>query len=113
MAIVELPDPEEMLKLVDEIYEITKKIGVLKLKIKLGESEVVLKANEFSNGKPPSMSFLQASYLVTGLNNELVPLREKLSELESELEHKKNKLEMYKLIVDIWRTQSANERLKL
>ena len=107
--LVILPEVEEINEVIDKIYQVSKQIARLKLAIKIKEAEVALEKSQ--EGKI-SMAFLQATYVITGKENEITKLRTELAKLEPELEYYRNKLEMYKMIVDIWRTQSANERNK-
>lgn len=109
---IKLPDIEEIENTLTELYKVSKELARLKLAIKVLESETVLKLHE-NNSKPPSMSFIQATYLVTGLDNALLEMRKKLIELETQQEYLKNKYELYKIVIEIWRTHSANERTKL
>jgi hypothetical protein len=48
--------------------------------------------------------------LVTGFDGELLKKREQLAELESELEYLRMRYELDKIVIDVWRTQSANKR---
>ncbi|MEM4134560.1 MAG: hypothetical protein QXV73_05125 [Candidatus Micrarchaeia archaeon] len=111
--LVDLPDIQEIEKVIDEIYRISKEIARLKLEIKVLEAKTILELVNTSDGKAPSMNFIQSTFAVTGKNDELIELRAKLASLETKLKYYENKYDMYKMIVDIWRTQSANERLKL
>lgn len=111
--LVELPDIQEVEKLIDEIYKISKEIARLKLEIKVIEAKTILELVNANEGKAPSMNFIQSTFAITGKNDELVELRAKLANLEAKLKYYENKYDMYKMIVDIWRTQSANERLKV
>jgi len=110
-ALVDLPDVDQLQELVEEIYKVSREIAKLKLEIKVREAEIV--RNSYSDEKKISMSYIQNSLVVTGINNELVPLRARLAELETKCDYYKHKYEMLKMIIDIWRTQSANERLKI
>jgi len=112
--LVDLPDIEKVQDTIFELYRLEQELGKVKLAIKLKEADVVnLVANNpqyFKNGKPLPISQIQATYAITGLNNELSKLRAKLVELESEVNYKSRQLDLYKMIADLWRTQSANER---
>jgi len=115
--LVDLPDFEKVQKLVEEIYLLSVEISKLKLELKFNEAEIISTLTNnpdyFIHGKPMSMTQIQATYALTGLHNELNEKREKLLMLENKLNYKEKQYELYKLLVDLWRTQSANERLKL
>ena len=111
---VELPDFEDIFKLVEEIGKLNKAKSVLELEISFTEADTamtVMNNPEFYlDGKKPSMEYVKNTYLITGLNNELLGKRRELVELETSLNTKRLKLDMYKYLIEIWRTQSANER---
>jgi hypothetical protein len=111
--LVELPDVDEINQVVKEIYRLKTELSRLKLELKIKEAAVVFKVSSDTSKKQPSMNFIQSTYLITGLEGELISLREKIAQLEPQLDYYERKYDFYKLIVDIWRTQSANERLKV
>lgn len=115
-ALVELPDIEQYYKILDEIMKLELEVSKLKLNLKLEEARIVSEASNnpkyYINGKPPSISYITETYLVTGFEGELIKLREQLLTTEAALNYKERQYELYKLLADIWRTQSANERLK-
>lgn len=109
-----LPDYSDLMELTDEIAKVSAKKLSLDNKIKAMESEVVLKVTKdqsfFQNGKPPSMSFIDVTYRFTGINNEIIPLRDELADCVCRLDSLKIKMDVYKQLFEIWRTLSANER---
>lgn len=109
-----IPDFEDMMNVAEKIRDTSLRKTKLELKIDDLVSKTVVKVTTdpayFTNGKPPSMSFVNSTYLVTGINGDIMALRERLAELESELEYLKNKLYIYREIIDVWRTMSANKR---
>lgn len=111
---VELPDFEFVLKLVDEIGSLSKRVMELELTLDIEESRITLVATSdpkyLVGGKPPSQTFIDNSWKVTGFEGELVPLRTELIDNKWKLEVAKSTLDLYKKMIDIWRTQSANER---
>lgn len=114
MAEVKLPDWEDMENLATIIKELTIEKMKLEVFIKFTETEVVKKAMSdeqyFQNGKPPSMSFIESTYKFSGFNNELIEARNKLAVLTGKLEQARIKFDMYKMQVEIYRTESANKR---
>lgn len=109
-----IPDFDDMLKLADEIAELLFKKLILDKEIKTAEAEVVRKATTeeqyFIGGKPPTYSFIDSTYKYTGLNKELIPLREEQAKVISELERAKTKYDIFGEMLDVFRTVSANER---
>lgn len=111
MAVIELPDFDMLFKLALEIKELSVEEGLLELEIKRSESDIIRNIVEKSQGKPPSMSYLQSTIAFTGVDNSLLDLRKRLVEVSSDLDYKKLLLDLYKRMIDVWRTQSANERV--
>ena len=64
----------------------------------------------FINSKPPSMAFIKATYGFSGLDGKMYEYRVELGTVEAELEYLKNKLVVYRDMIDVWRTISANRR---
>jgi hypothetical protein len=112
---IKLPDVDDMLKLTEEIKELALQQGKLTIRIKAAEAQTVLKLRGdekyFVGGKPLAMNAIDSMYKYTGIDGELVKLREKLSEIIAERKHKELIFEVYRDIIAIWRTKSANERL--
>jgi len=110
---VDLPDLDELKELIDKINTLSYEAGKLKLEIEMSEALTVLTASKLKgdDGKPLSMSFISSTYSKTGINGELVELRNSLFEANVRLEDAKKTYDYVKLLIDIWRTQSANERL--
>jgi hypothetical protein len=111
MAVIELPDFDILFKLALEIKELSVEEGLLELEIKRSESDIIRNIVEKSQGKPPSMSYLQSTIAFTGIDNSLLDLRKRLVEVSSDLDYKKLLLDLYRRMIDVWRTQSANERV--
>lgn len=114
---LQVPDIEEMFSLIDEIYKINKNKLLLDIEIKFFESETVklvtTDTNYFQSGKPPSMAFIDATWKYTGIGNSLVEKRKELAILSAELDWSKAKLQTYRDLIDLYRTQSANERISI
>lgn len=109
-----IPDFSEFLNLADEISKMSLEKMFIEKNIKAREAEIVktvtTESQYFQGGKPPSMSYIDSTYRYSGLNGELLELRGKLSEATAELERLKIRLSVYKDMLEVWRTLSANER---
>ena len=114
---VELPDFEEIASTIKKIREISIKKSLLDLEIKAKEATVNIKATidteYFVNKKPPSQEYIKNSWRVTGFSGELIGLRKRLATLYADLEYNRLRLAMLNTLVEVWRTQSANERISL
>lgn len=114
MASVELPDFNDMMKLVEEISNLSKRKTLLDITVKVKEAEVTREMTTdekyFVKGKPPTQAFIDNSWKYVGFNNETLKVREELVEVSANLELAKNKFQLYRIMIDIWRTESANER---
>jgi len=112
--IKKLPDYEDFMTLAETIERLSTKKARIEIQLKTLETELVRKVTTdpafFQGGKVPSMAYIDGTWKYTGLNNELVPLRIEYAELTSSLEKSKITMEVYKTMLDIWRTLSANER---
>ena len=117
MATVELPNFEEMQELINKIHTLSLKKAVLSLKISEREAEVVREVTSnptyWKDGKQPSMSFIESTYKVTGIGNDIIELRKELSVVQADLDYAKLLLELKNKIIDVWRTQVASERVNL
>ncbi len=109
-----LPDFEDMFKLIETIKNLTLSKMKLDLEIKFSEANIVKvvmsTTDYYQNGKPPSMEFVKNTYLNTGLTGELKLLKETLAEITADLEYAKAKFQLYRDLVSLYQTQSANER---
>lgn len=111
---INLPDFEDMYATIDKIKELTLRKLKAELLIKGAINKVVRKvttdATYFVNGKIPSMSFIEKTYIFSGLDKEILPVREEYAELSSSLEHLKLKFSLDTSMIDVWRTMEANKR---
>jgi len=109
-----LPDFDDMEKISDEIADLLFRKLVLEKEIKAGESEVFRRfmtdETLYQGGKPYPVSYIENAHRYSGMNGELLPKRHEFAEVSSQLEKARLKLDMYKQMMDIWRTLSANER---
>lgn len=114
---IELPDFEDLQKLIDEIRELALKKSLLEIQINCQEAAAVRKATEdptfFQQGKPLSATYVKAVYEYGGIDGEIIPKREALAVLMAELEAKRAMFGLQKDIIDIWRSEQANQRINL
>lgn len=111
---IELPDFDKIFELIDRLGNLNREIMVLELEIELGEAraitEVTVNPKYFIRGKSPTISYINGTYKITGLEGELIPLRKELLDKRYTYDNLKTELDMYKKMIDVWRTNSANER---
>lgn len=107
-----IPDFEDFLKLADEIGELSFKKMQLENQLKAKESATFRRAMSTPNvdGKFPSASFVTNAYLHSGVDGELLEEREKLADISAMLDKRKIKLAIYRDMLEVFRTVSANER---
>lgn len=109
-----IPDFDDMVNLAEQIKKLTLRKILLDVDIKLKEAEVIeeVTTNDkyFQNGKIPSMSLIEDTWKYTGFERELIPLRKEMANVISELEEAKLKFDVYKMQVDMYRTEAANQR---
>lgn len=118
MKKVDLPD-------FDDMIELAKKIGNEKTQIMLAESKLELMLAQLTdtvtkskpywiNGKPPTNAHIKDTYHKIGINDEtrvmLWELRTEIANLTGELKEDEALFKIYQEMINVWRTQSANER---
>lgn len=111
---VVLPDFEDMLKVAEQIRDQLTVRDTLDIQIKQRESEIYkitsTDSTYFIGGKPPSATFVKETYEFTGLSGELIPLRQAYANAVAQLEFLRLAFDMMKMQVDLYRTESANQR---
>lgn len=109
-----LPDYNDLLKLAEEISCFQYEKSKLELELKEAEALIFRTALSdekfFVGGKPPSIASIEANYKITGFNGELIPIRKRLLEATLDFDNAKQKFDVYKLLFEVWRTLSSNER---
>lgn len=118
MKKVELPDFDDMIKLAS-------KMGNEKTQIMLSEATLEVTLAEITNvvtsdptyfvgGKSPSNAHISDTYHVLGLNAEqreyLMKLRVEIANATGNLKEDEALFKVYQEMINVWRTQSANER---
>jgi len=109
-----LPDFDDLTKLVNEIGELSVKKLKLEAEVKAKETDIMRTAltseTYFVGGKAPSVAYVESVYKFTGFNGELLPIRDSLADVAGELEKRRLLLYVYKDMLELYRTMSANER---
>ena len=115
MTTIKLPDFDDMANLIDNISDTNLRRMMLDIEIKAREAEIVKMSSTddkyFVNGKPPSVAYLEATCRFTGMDSELISKRQALSELTAKLEQYRLMYDLMKSRIDVWRSQTANERV--
>lgn len=109
-----IPDFDDFMKLTDEITQLMWEKLTLEAQLKEGEANVFKRAFSeerfFQGGKPPSAAFVDNTYKHSGLDGELLPLRNSLASIVSKLDGKRLKMDVYKTMIEVWRTLCSNQR---
>lgn len=107
-----IPDFDDLIKIVDEIGKLSFEKMRLENLIKAAEAETfkIAMSRPLENGKFPSSSFVSNAYLHTGLDGELINQRQELADISSQLDKRKLILSLYRDMMEMFRTVSANER---
>ncbi len=112
MTETKLPDFDDMFKIAEEIQTLTLTKLMLDTEISEKEADAISHATNHTtvNGKPPSMEYLKLTVKPVGKDDNLVRPRRDLAVVKSELEGKKLLFDIYKAMIGVWQTESANKR---
>lgn len=114
---INLPDFEDLYKIVEEIKNLSIQKSLVEIEINKLEANAVRVATEdpkyFQQGKQLSATYVKSVYEYAGLEGEIIPYRETLSKLAAELEEKRLMFGLQKDLIDIWRSEQANQRISL
>jgi hypothetical protein len=109
-----LPDFNDAQDLIEHIKEITIAKMRLDADIKAQEStnfnEVMNSPKYMIGGKQPAVSYYENAYKYTGIDGNLMILRDKLSTTTAELEALKSRYELYRQMQDMYKTLTFMER---
>jgi len=118
MGEVKLPDFDDLIGLAEEIG--ARKTRLLINKAKLEQEHALITevvssdSTYYVGGKPPSMAYIKSNYHVLGINteggNRIQELRNSIAEDEGSLKEKELLFDVYRDMIDVWRTESANKR---
>lgn len=114
MLEIKPPDFEEMLKMVDTIRNLNNEVQALKVQLDVAEADTVKKATTDKSlspdGKYLSVTFVNSTFKITGINGELVPKRLELARKSADLDKAYKVFEIMKLQFEAWRTDQSNKR---
>ncbi len=118
MNIEDLPDFDELANLTTEIGGLKTQIMLDKVALERLEAEITEKVTSLPQyhigGKPPSMAYIKSHYHVLGCDEEtaqeLAEIKGILAENEGKLKEKELLFQVYRDMIDVWRTESANKR---
>jgi hypothetical protein len=112
-----IPDFDDLLKLTANVADLLVKKLMLDKEIKTLEAQTVVEVMTnpayATNGKPPAMNLIDATWGYTGINNSILPLREQLASTIGELEKAKSAWELYKELLDIFQAVLYSEKKNL
>jgi hypothetical protein len=110
-----LPDFDDLQTIINEIATLEQEVGERKIELDVAEGQLTQKAltdtTMYINQKAPSMDYTRTAILA--IDAELVKRRLEINTLDSVLKYKKAYYALELLKIEIWRTQSANERKSL
>lgn len=109
-----IPDFDDFMNLSEEIRELSFRKMQLENQIEQEEAETfrVAMKTPLPDGKLPSVSFVTNAYMKTGINGELHITKDELAAVSSQLDKKKIQLSIYRDMLELFRTVSANERIQ-
>lgn len=112
---ITLPDFDDFLALTNKIRDLMLYSKVLDNKIKEKESKLhqryMTDPELFYNGKPLATTAIKSAYEHCGFNDELVELRNQYAQSLADLEQAEKQFEVYRMMIDVYRTESANKRI--
>lgn len=112
---MQLPKFEAMFDLVDEIERLSREVGLLDIEIKFEETKIMKRASTDESlrvsGKPLATNYIEATYKYSGFEGELIPKRRELVTKQATLRKKELAFQLLKMQVDVYRTESANNRM--
>jgi hypothetical protein len=115
----QLPDFDVMIALANEIGNLKKVILLNKGKLDVKTAQItqdVLSNETFwgKDKKQPSMASIEKTFLIIGRNDEetieLATLRAEIARDEGLAKQKDLLFQVYRDMIDVWRTESANKR---
>ena len=115
---VKLPDFDDMIGITSEIGTLKRTVAVDKVQLSRLQAYITEMATTdptyYVSDKPPSMAYIKANYHVLGLTTEqreeLEVLHARLAENEGRLRELEMVFDVYRSMIDVWRTESANLR---
>jgi hypothetical protein len=112
-----IPDFDDLLKLTESVGELMVKKLMLEKDIKKLEAQTVVECmtnpTYAKDGKAPAMSLIEATWKYTGLNQEILPIREELAITIGELEKAKGRYDLCREMIDIFQAVTFSEKKNL
>ena len=109
-----LPDFNDFFTLIEEIKNLNYEKMVIEQTIKESEAEnfnrVMNNPQFFVGNKPVAVSYFENAYKYSGTDGETIKHRQALAKVISQLEAKKAQYEVYKQIVDMFKTLVYQEK---
>jgi hypothetical protein len=118
MNVENLPDFDELVLLTGEIGGLKTSLMVDKTSLERLEADITKRVTGdpiyYIRGKSPSMSYIKAHYHALGCDEEtereIAELKSSIAESEGQLREKELLFQVYRDMIDVWRTESANKR---
>jgi hypothetical protein len=118
MKKVELPDFDDMIALATKIGKSKIELTISKNTLDVVLASITKKVTSdpiyWMSGKPPSNAHIQDSYHVLGTSDEertqIFKLKDTIANLDGNLKTDEMIFDVYRELINVWRTQSANER---
>lgn len=109
-----IPDFREFMALSEEIKQLYYNKMLVENEIKQAESdnfkEVTTNTKYFINGKIPPVSYYENAFKFAGLRGEIAVLRNQLATLVSTLDMKRMQYDIYKQMIEMYKTASYQEK---
>jgi len=118
MSEPKLPDFDDLITLANEIGQLKSTLMLEKAELEqlkaLITEKVTSEPEYFVAGKPASMTFIRSNYHVLGIDEKTkTQLRDfiiAIANNDGELRRKELLFDVYRAMIDVWRTESANKR---
>lgn len=116
---MKLPDFDQLFELAGTIGSLTREVGLLEIEIEFDESrtvKTVSTSEEYfvsdakGSKKPAAMNYIQSVYAYGGVDGSLIEKRKTLAVKRGELKKSELTLRILQMQVDVYRTESANNR---
>ena len=111
---IKLPDYDDFIALTNKIRDLLLYSEVLDNRIKEKEAKLhqrfLTDPDLYYKGKPLSSTAIKSAYEFSGFNDELVELRNEHAKAKADLEQARLEFKTYEMMVDLYRTNSANQR---
>lgn len=110
-----LPEFDKFMDLAEDIKTLSLSKMKLENLIREGEAvtfKLVMTSPEyFVNGKAVPVSYYENAYKFSGIDGKLLELRNKLAEIQADLDRKKSEFEIYRQMHDLFKTLVYQERV--